>query len=226
MTDEPEKTFSGRERFPASGGPARQLVVLFHGVGGQSRDVLAIADAWRAALPDAAFLAPDGPHPFDMQPTPGARQWFSVKGITRENRPSRVAAVAPVVQAYLDRELAVRGLDDSALALAGFSQGAILSLYLALRRRKPVAGVVAFSGRLADPDDAARHIVSKPPVLLIHGDQDPVIPVADMMEAAAVLTSAGVPVDTEVRTNLAHMIDLTGIERGLAFLRSRFAIVD
>jgi phospholipase/carboxylesterase len=83
--------------------------------------------------------------------------------------------------------------------------------------------VVGYSGRLADPDDCSRHIVSRPPVLLVHGDADPVIPLEDMKEAAHVLSAAGVPVETEVRSNLGHMLDTVSVACGLAFLKRRFA---
>ncbi|MEQ8164998.1 MAG: dienelactone hydrolase family protein [Alphaproteobacteria bacterium] len=215
---------TGPSRAPASGGPARQLVVLLHGVGSNGENLIPLADAWRARLPDAAFIAPNGPFPFDIEPMPDAYQWFSISGITRENRPARVVAAAPIIESFLDEMLASHGLANRDLALIGFSQGTIMSFHLALTRTPEIAGIVGYSGRLPDPDGDFSTVAAKPPMLLVHGAADPVIPIAHLDEAAKKLIPAGVAVETVVRPGLPHSIDNEGLERGGDFLARIFGV--
>lgn len=201
---------------PASGESARRLVVFLHGVGASGADLAPLARLWRSALPDAAMAFPDGPAPFDLGPA--GHQWFSVNGVTEENRPQRVAAAAPVFDHVLTEELAWAGVEPEALILVGFSQGSIMALdALATGRWRPAA-VVAYAGRLARRPTPGG-ITAGTRVLLVHGAADPVIPVHELGTAAQALREAGVPVDTRVEPGVGHTITEAGAQAGLDFLR-------
>jgi phospholipase/carboxylesterase len=213
---------SGPVAEPASGRRASQLVVLLHGLGADGDDLLGLAAMAGEALPDAAFVAPDAPFPCDLAPM--GRQWFSLADWSPASVAAGVRQAAPSLDAFLDAQLAERRLPASALALIGFSQGTMMALHVALRRADPVAGMVGFSGVLVDPDSLAGEIRSRPPVLLVHGDSDPVVDCGFMGRAQTALAAAGVPVSTMLRPGLAHSIDEAGLTRALAFLREGFGL--
>ncbi len=210
------ETLSGPLRRPASGGPARQLVVLLHGVGADGNDLVGLAPHLARALPEAEFLAPDAPFPCDMAPF--GRQWFSLQDRSEAAVSEGVRRAAPLLDAFLDEALAARGLADDDLALLGFSQGTMMALHVALRRPRACAGVVGYSGRLAGADALAAEIRARPPVLLVHGAADEVVPASSLEGAAAALRAAGVSVRTALRPGLGHAIDAEGLASGIAFL--------
>jgi phospholipase/carboxylesterase len=207
---------------PRAGGTARQLVVLLHGVGANGDDLIGLAPALAAALPGAAFVAPNAPEPYDMAPF--GYQWFSL----RDRRPQPlllgVQAVAPVVNAFLDAELERHGLADHQLALLGFSQGTMIALHVAPRRPRALAGVLGYSGALIGPDRLPQAVLSRPPVFLVHGEADEVVPVQAMYAAVAGLQAAGIPVQWSLRRGLPHGIDPDSIAHGAAFLAAAFAV--
>jgi phospholipase/carboxylesterase len=214
-------TLTGPVRKPASGGTPKQLVVLLHGLGADGNDLIGLAPSWAALLPEAEFVSPDAPFPCDMAPY--GRQWFSFQTRTPDAVLAGVRAAAPILDAFLDEALKARGLDASQLALVGFSQGTMMALFVGLRRPKAVAAIVGFSGRLLAADLLPSEIRSRPPVLLVHGDNDPVVPFESLALAVTGLQAAGVPVEQLVRPRLGHGIDEEGLRRGGAFLRDSFA---
>src|SRR5438552_6741618 len=158
---------SGPSRPPASGGKPRRLVILLHGLGADGNDLIGLAPYWATLLPTAEFLAPNAPFPCDMAP-PGY-QWYSWQQREPAAALAGVRAAAPILDAFIDEALAQRGLDESDLALVGFSQGTVMSLYVGFRRAKPIAGIVGFSGRLLAPELLESELRSRPPTLLVHG---------------------------------------------------------
>ena len=202
--------------------PAKQFIMFLHGVGADGNDLIGLAPEFARILPNAAFASPNAPQACDFAPM--GRQWFSLMDRSPQALLRGVQSAAPIVNAFLDAELAKWNLDDSALALIGFSQGTMVALYTALRRPKPCAAVLAYSGALLGAETLATEIVSRPPVLLVHGDQDPVVPVEALGHAAAVLTDNQVPVDMNVRKGLGHGIDAEGFLLGAKFLAQRFGV--
>ena len=198
---------------PASGGPARSLVVLFHGYGADGTDLVPLASAWRTVLPDTAFVVPDAPEPCDSYPA--GRQWFPLTLRDPKEITDGLANVAPAIDAFLDETLATRGLGNSALALAAFSQGAMIALGVGVRREGPIAGIVSFSGLLTMAPPARG---AYPPVLLGHGAMDPLIPAAAMGATERILVSAGVRVEAMLRNGLGHGIDEAEVTAGAHFL--------
>ena len=212
---------SGPRLAPRLPGPPRQLVVLLHGVGADGNDLIDLAPALARSLPHAAFVAPDAPEPCDMAPF--GRQWFSLRDRGPAALLSGVQACAPVLDAFLDAELASSGLGPRQLALVGFSQGTMLALYLALRRAPALAAVLGYSGALLGAERLPAEIAAKPPVFLVHGDADEVVPVAALDAAVQGLQAAGVPVQWSVRPRLPHAIDPESLAHGAAFLATAFA---
>ncbi len=215
---------SGPRLAPRSGGPARQLVVLLHGVGADGADLIAFAPALAGALRDTAFVAPDAPSPCDTAPF--GRQWFSLQDRSPARLAAGVRAAEPALRAFLDAELARLSLPASALALVGFSQGAMTALHAGLRMAEPPAAILAYSGALLAPDSLPSELAARaspPPVLLVHGEADGVVPVRASRVAEAALRAAGVPVEALFIPGLDHAIDEPGLRAGIASLRRAFA---
>ncbi len=202
---------------PANGGKPEALVVMLHGVGADGNDLIGIAPMWAPLMPTVAFVAPNGPEPCDMAPY--GYQWFSLQDRSPASMLAGVQSAAPIVSAFLDSELERHGLGPDKLALVGFSQGTMTSLYTAPRLPAPVAGVLGYSGALIGADTLAAEATAKPPVMLVHGTDDPVVPFQAMAAAEQVLTSAGIPVETFARPGLAHGIDQDGLRLGVGFLK-------
>ena len=206
---------------PGSGSEAKQLVILLHGLGADGADLIGLAPHWGDILPDAAFVAPNAPFPCDMAPM--GYQWFSAQDRSDEGRLAAAQAVAPALDAFIDDELARAGLGAEKMALVGFSQGTMMSLYVAPRRAAEMAAVVGYSGRLLAPDRLSEDAVSQPPVMLIHGEMDELVPFTSMAEAEQGLEAAGFSVQTLACPGLGHGIDPSGLQHGGAFLKAAFS---
>ncbi|MDE1173140.1 MAG: dienelactone hydrolase family protein [Parvibaculaceae bacterium] len=201
---------------PPQSGKAGQLVVLCHGYGSDGNDLIGLAPHWQRVLPGAAFVSPNAPEPCQMNP--GSYQWFPLTRLDPAEIGRGVEAAAPVLNAFLDAELERRGLDGSRLVLVGFSQGTMMALHTGLRRAVPPAAIIGFSGALALPEKLAADITGQPPVLLVHGDQDNVLPAARMFEAVMTLGAAGLAVRWHLSHGLGHGIDPDGLELGGRFI--------
>ena len=206
---------------PAAGGPPRQLVVLLHGVGADGQDLVGLAPMLARDLPHARFVAPDGPEPCDLAPY--GRQWFSLQDRRPERMLAGIVRTAPLLDAFLDEELARYGLTDADLALLGFSQGTMMSLHVGPRRPRAMACILGFSGALVGGEALPDQARSRPPVMLVHGDADDVVPVQALFGAMDALQAAEILVQWIVRPGLPHSIDPEGIAAGGRFLREMLA---
>ncbi len=204
---------------PHSGGPPTKLVVMLHGVGADGNDLIGLAPHLAPFLPDAEFLSPDGPQPCDMAPM--GRQWFSLRNVSHDAMLAGIQESAPTVDRFLDAALEARGLNDGDLALLGFSQGTMMSLYVAPRRAQACAGVVGFSGALMGSDLLAQEIVSRPPMVLVHGEADDMVDPAALPAARDALAAAGIEVSAYMVPGLGHSIDPNGLGICLQFLAER-----
>lgn len=207
-------------------GTAKQLVVFLHGYGADGNDLIEIGRAWQGLLPDAAFVSPHAPRPCGQSPM--GREWFPLTFRDPNERWDGVQAAAPALNAFLDAELKRRNLPPEALALVGFSQGTMMALHVGLRRAVAPAAIVGYSGMLVvpetgNPETFAAEITSRPPVLLIHGDQDQTIPVQALMHAAQGLAALEVPAEWHISPGVAHGIDQEGLRHGAEFLAKQFA---
>lgn len=188
-------------------GKPAYLVVLLHGLGSSGQAIIDQALNWAPTMPKADFVAVEAPFPS----TGEGRQWFEGSDFDEQSIEAGLKATAPMLDAFLDEALAQRRLPDSHLALVGFSQGAILALHVGLRRPKQMAAIVAFSGAAYGDTDLAAEMRSKPPVLMIHGEADPVVPFAAMTSTKERLKAAGVPVKSMRRPGLGHGMDDDGV---------------
>jgi phospholipase/carboxylesterase len=193
-------------RRPARSRKATSLVVLLHGYGASGDDLIALADMMSPMLPSAAFSSP---HAIEPLPYPGAPgyQWFPLQMRDPEEYISGTRAAAPVLDQFLDAELQRHGLGPDRLALVGFSQGTMMALHVGLRRTVAPAAVVGLSGVIAGANALAAEIVSRPPVMLVHGADDELIPVGAIHLTREALGAAGICVDWHVREGLGHGID-------------------
>lgn len=206
---------------PKSGGPAKQLVVLLHGIGADGNDLIALAPFYQSILPDAFFIAPNAPFPCDMAPF--GYQWFSIQNMAPDTRLNGVRQAAPELNTFLDAQMRHHGLAETDTVVLGFSQGAMMGLHVGLRRERPFAGLISHSGMLVGENLLATEIRARPPVLLTHGAADDVIPVAALAIAMAGLKSAGVPLEAHEMPELGHGIDEQTIRLDLRFLHGVFA---
>lgn len=207
---------------PARSGKATSMVIFLHGYGADGADLLGLADPLAPHLPDTVFLAPDAPEP--CAGNPFGRQWFPIPwldGSSEEEARAGVRRATEDVNAFLDARLAEAGLPDAALAVVGFSQGTMMALHVLPRRARPAAGIVGFSGRLLEARSLEAETRSKPPVLLIHGDADPMVPFAEMGNAGQALTAAGFETYGHVMKGTGHGIAPDGLSVALAFLKDR-----
>ncbi|WP_424137359.1 alpha/beta hydrolase [Roseomonas chloroacetimidivorans] len=202
---------------PASKGKVKQIVFLLHGVGADGNDLIDLAPRWSRAVPDALFISPHAPTPY--QGAPFGRQWFDLTDRTPARLKAGVRAVAPVLDVAISRECAAAGLPETHVMLMGFSQGAMTALFCGLRRATPPAAILAYSGLLLGPDSLSTELRGKPPVLLVHGEVDEVVPVAGSRAAERQLRDAGVPVEAVYSPRLGHGIDDAGLAAGALFLQ-------
>ena len=219
MSDLPQLT--GPSSGPAGGRTPRHLILLLHGVGADGNDLIGLAPYFARVLPDAKFVSPNAPFPYDMAPM--GYQWFSLQERTEEAMLDGARMAWPILDRFIDEQMAALGLGPADTALVGFSQGTMMSLFAGLRRDRPVAGILGYSGRLVGAGILADEISVRPPVTLINGDQDELIPASVQPAAVNALKDAGIEVEGHIRPGLGHSIDPVGIELGCEFLARVFA---
>lgn len=213
------------KRRAAASGKATSLVIFLHGYGANAEDLMGLADPLAPHMPDTVFAAPDAPE--DCAGSPNGFQWFPIPwidGSSEEDAAKGMDAAVGDLNAYLEQTMADEGITADKTILFGFSQGTMMALHVAPRRAQPVAGVVGFSGRLLTPEALEDEALSKPPVLLIHGDQDDVVPPASLPEAADAFAAAGFEVFAHVMKGTAHGIAPDGLSVAAAFIRDKLAI--
>ena len=219
-------------RIPAAAGRTRQLVVFLHGYGADGNDLIELGRQWRAILPEAAFVSPHAPERSPAAPM--GRQWFALSNRSPddprggEDRWDGAVKARGAIDAFLDAELERVGVDDLKLALVGFSQGSMMALHVGLRRPRAPAAILGFSGLLVGPERLGEATARDghgrpPPILLVHGDQDPLIPFDAMFVAAEALAGASIPTQWHLSLGIGHGIDAEGLRQGGLFLAKAFA---
>ena len=211
------------ERRASVSGDVASIVVFLHGYGANGADLLGLADPLGEHLPDTLFVAPDAPE--TVAGMPNGYQWFPIPWIDgsseEESERGMVQAMADL-NAFLDAVMVDEDVLPEQVVLFGFSQGSMMALHVAPRREDAVAGIVAFSGRLLAPETLADEVVVRPPVLLVHGDADDVVPPASLPEAAEALQEAGwQDVFAHIMKGTGHGIAPDGLSVALAFMRDK-----
>lgn len=199
----------------------RQLVVFLHGYGADGNDLIEIGRQWQAWLPDAEFVAPHAPDRCTQSPT--GRQWFPLTSRDTNERWTGAVAARAGLDGFLDAELERLGFGEDRLALVGFSQGTMMALHVGLRRSKAPAALLGFSGLLVGEDRLA-DVQTRPPVLLVHGDADQVIPLDALFRSADALGGAGIPCQWHLSLGVGHGIDSAGLRHGGLFLARSFGV--
>lgn len=215
------KIVNGASLQPRSGGPPKNIVLLLHGFGSSGTDMISLAPQWQDALPDTLFLAPHAPERCGMMAR--GYQWWGLSGFAPSALAAGAALAAPAIDAFIDRKLAQYDLTDADLALVGFSQGTMMALHIGLRRPGRVAAVVGYSGLLTSAAELAHRQFAKPPVLLVHGTADPVVPIAALHMSESELKRLGVDVTTHISHGVAHSVDPVGLRLGRDFVKDAFA---
>ncbi len=206
----------GPQAAPASGRDPQSIVILLHGYGSNGADLMGLVPYWRRSLPDTLFMAPNAP---EICPgAPGGYQWWALTDLGRESRAAGVRQAAPLVDAFIDIHRTAYDLPNRKVALVGFSQGAMMALHVGPRRSEVLAGVVGYSGMLADAEALQVEVKTKPPLLLVHGDADQTVPFAALGQAHVELNRMGFEVSTHASPGLGHSIDEAGLRLGGEFL--------
>ncbi len=209
-------------RRAAKSGTAKTLAIFVHGYGADGNDLISLSEPLGEHLPDTVFYAPDAPNPCQMSPM--GREWFPIPWIDGSSEEVARAGMDEAVQIFndwFDETMQTEGMDAAHTFLIGFSQGTMMSLHVAPRRDEPLAGVVGFSGRLLEPETLAAEIKSRPPVLLVHGDADDVVPPSSLPEAAEALSKAGFEVYTHISKGTGHGIAPDGLGVALQFITQK-----
>jgi phospholipase/carboxylesterase len=209
------KIVNGASLQPLSGERPETIVLLLHGYGSNGADLISLAPTWQKALPEALFVAPNAPQRCGMGQS---FQWWGLSAFTPQALAAGATAAAPAIDAFIDRKLDQYALGEADLAIVGFSQGTMMALHVGLRRTRPVAAIVGYSGMLTGVATLAEQIRSKPPVLLVHGSADSTVPVAALHAAEKELKHLGVEVTSHVSKGLGHSVDPVGIRLGGDFV--------
>lgn len=202
---------------PESGNAPTSLVIFLHGLGANGQDLLGLAYEFKTALPDTVFVSPDAPFHCDMAPM--GYQWFSLQEWTPEAILKGVQDAAPILADFIDSQGRKYNIPYDKIALVGFSQGTMMSLYVGPRLKQQLAGIVGYSGAFIEEEGTDLASLHKPPVLLIHGMADMVVPVTAYYHAKDKLESAGFKVEGGVTPMLPHSIDMRGIQDARNFLK-------
>lgn len=208
-------------RLPAATGKADSLVIFCHGYGADGNDLIGLGQHWQRLLPTTAFSSPHAPERCQMSPM--GYQWFGISRLDPHEMLRGVEKAAPILEAFIDAELARVQVDPSRLALVGFSQGTMMSLHVGLRRRIAPAAIVGFSGMLPGAERLPAELACRPPVLLIHGDADEMIPVQAIHAAANGLGAAGISAQWHISRGIGHGIGPDGLDIAGRFLADAFA---
>lgn len=204
-----------------SGGSPKQIVLLLHGYGSNGADLISLAPHWQRNLPDALFLAPNAPQ--RLSNLSSGYQWWPLSAFTPQALASGAASAAPAIEAFIDRKLKQYGLTETSLAIVGFSQGTMMALHVGLRRPRKVAAIIGYSGMLTGGQELSHLPITKPPVLLIHGSADPIVPVAALHAAKMELEHLGIDVTAHISPGVGHSVDPIGLRMGGEFVAKALA---
>jgi phospholipase/carboxylesterase len=207
---------SGPMMPPRAGGTPDSIVILLHGLGDSGAGLIDLAPPLAAHLPNTIFYSPDAPDRYEMAPM--GRQWFGLQDWSQDALYNGAQRAAPSLNDYIDDRLQAHNLAANRLALVGFSQGCMMALHVGLRRPQALGAIIGFSGALVAPEKLGKTIASHPPILLVHGMMDTVVPYAAMPASAHYLEAAGLSVVTETRPMLGHSIDQESLTKAALFL--------
>ena len=210
------KIVNGSSLQPLTDGRPKQIVLLLHGYGSSGADLISLAPHWQRDLPDALFLAPNAPQRLSYMSS--GYQWWPLAAFTPQALALGAASAAPAIGAFIDRKLKQYALTEANLAIVGFSQGTMMALHVGFRRPRQVAAIIGYSGMLTGGHELSHVPITKPPVLLIHGSADPIVPIAALHSAKSELEHLGIDVTTHISPGVGHSVDPVGLRMGGEFV--------
>ena len=211
---------SGPSIEPLDNNKPEQLIIFCHGYGADGNDLIGLANYFQNILPKAFFISPNAPEKCPLNPL--GYQWFDFQSNDPALIWSKILEAANTLNSFIDEQLEKFNLLDKDLALIGFSQGTMMSLHVGLRRSETMRAIVGFSGKLVGPEMLEKDLISKPPIYLIHGEQDPMVPYQDTLDAAKVLKSKNIDIQTHISSNTQHSIAEDGLKIAVDFISSKF----
>ncbi len=202
---------------PSSNSSPKSIVILCHGYGGDGKDISILANYWKNFLPDTLFICPDAPEVCKL--TPSGFQWFDLMDQTEEEILSKSLIAEQKLNFLIDEIIEKNNIKEEKIAMVGFSQGCMISLQTALKRKKQIKCVIGYSGKLLNPEHLKKNINSKPEIYLMHGDIDAVVPINFLLEAKSFFLENKYKISTKIFRNCEHRIPNEGLSIGFQFLK-------
>tara|TARA_Y100000816_G_C26061582_1_gene557482 strand:+ start:433 stop:1083 length:651 start_codon:yes stop_codon:yes gene_type:complete len=197
------------------------IVILCHGYGGDGNDISILANYWKNFLPQTIFLCPNAPEICKVNPN--GFQWFDLMDQTEDEILSKSLIAENILSKFIDEVLEINKVDAKQIALVGFSQGCMISLQTALKRRDEINCLIGFSGKIINSNHLSKNIVSRPEIYLMHGDIDQIVPVNDFLAAKEFFLQQKYKIYTQIFKNCEHRIPTEGLSIGLEFLKKNFS---
>jgi len=202
---------------PLSENEPKQMIILCHGYGGDGQDISVLANNWRRFLPDAVFLCPNAPEVCAVNPL--GYQWFDMTIENDETILEKSLVAEKKLNTFLDQVLDNFQLDTKNLALVGFSQGCMMIIQTALKKKEQINCLVGYSGKIINKQHLSENIVSRPKIFLMHGDRDTIVSPSHLLESKEFLVQQNLKIRTKIFKNCEHKISVEGSSFGLEFLR-------
>ena len=202
---------------PLSKNKPRQAIILCHGYGGDGKDISALAISWQRFLPDAVFLCPNAPEV--CADNPQGFQWFDLISEDKEIILEKSLIAEEKLNTFLDQVSNNFQLEPFNLALVGFSQGSMIGIQVALKKKEQINCLIGYSGKVINQKHLSDNINSKPKIFLMHGANDTIVPPTYLLEAKAYLKKHGINTKTKMFKNCEHKIPVEGSSLGLGFLK-------
>ena len=203
-----------------SGSSIKNAVILCHGYGGDGKDISIVAHYWKNFLPDTLFVCPDAPEVCKVNPQ--GFQWFDLMDQTEDEILSKSLIAEAKLNKFIDEVKEKNKLKTSQIALVGFSQGCMISLQTALKRKDKIKCLIGYSGKILNQDHLRKNIHSRPEIYLMHGDIDNVVPLNSLLEAKEFFSNQKYEINTKIFKNCEHRIPTEGLSIGLEFLKKNF----
>ena len=205
---------------PMSKSKPKNAVILCHGYGGDGKDISILASYWRAHLPDTIFICPDAPE--ICAASPEGFQWFDLMDQTSDQILSKSLVAESKLNKFIDEVKSKNKLSSDQIALSGFSQGCMISLQTAIKRKDKINSIIGYSGKIINIEHLSKNINSRPNVILMHGDMDQVVTIEGLLEAKDFFNKNNYQIETKVFKNCEHRIPTEGSSLGLQFIKKHF----
>ena len=202
---------------PLSEETPKNAVILCHGYGGDGKDISLLASYWRTYLPDTLFVCPDAPEKCAVSDS--GFQWFDLMDQTKDQILLKSLAAEIKLNTLIDEVIKKNNLTSEKVAIGGFSQGCMISLQTGIKRKNKINSIVGYSGKIIDTEHLKNNIISRPNIILMHGDKDEIVPVSFLLEAKEFFNKNNYKIETQIFKNCEHRIPTEGSSLGLEFLK-------